>query len=184
MIDSFLAWAQAFMLQVALAVRSGRSLAVPAISSLFFFYVLLRGIRPLPIPRFWKAVSVIPAFLGAFHILIYISLSRMDMRPDGLRTLLTILSFISAVVILWALLLVCRDICLACRVLLRRLGLRRKTDKSASAALPDPARRRFLLNGGLLLGAGVMGGIGARQRAGNSGDHSHGHHPAASSLRP
>ena len=36
MIDSFLAWAQAFMLQVALAVRSGRSLAVPAISSLFF----------------------------------------------------------------------------------------------------------------------------------------------------
>lgn len=76
MIDSFLAWAQAFMLQVALAVRSGRSLAVPAISSLFFFYVLLRGIRPLPIPRFWKAVSVIPAFLGAFHILIYISLSQ------------------------------------------------------------------------------------------------------------
>lgn len=166
MIDSFLAWAQAFMLQVALAVRSGRSLAVPAISSLFFFYVLLRGIRPLPIPRFWKAVSVIPAFLGAFHILIYISLSRMDMRPDGLRTLLTILSFISAVVILWALLLVCRDICLACRVLLRRLGLRRKTDKSASAALPDPARRRFLLNGGLLLGAGVMGGIGARNALG------------------
>ena len=72
MIDTFLAWAQAFMLQVALAVRSGRSLAVPAVSSLFFLYVLLRGIRPLSASRFWKVVSVIPAFLGAFHILIYI----------------------------------------------------------------------------------------------------------------
>lgn len=162
MIDTFLAWAQAFMLQVALAVRSGRSLAVPAVSSLFFLYVLLRGIRPLSASRFWKVVSVIPAFLGAFHILIYLSLSRMDMRPDGLQTPLTILSFISAVVILWALLLICRDICLACRVLLRRLVRRGKADNT----LPDPARRQFLLNGGLLLSAGVMGGLGARNALG------------------
>lgn len=162
MIDTFLAWAQAFMLQVALAVRSGRSLAVPAISSLFFLYVLLRGIRPLPISRFWKAVSVIPAFLGAFHILIYLSLSRMDTRPDGLQTLLVILSLISAVVILWALLLICRDICLACRFLFRRLAHR----EEAGSAFPNPDRRRFLLNGGLLLSAGVMGGLGVRNALG------------------
>ena len=166
MIDTFLAWAQAFMLQVALAVRSGRSIAVPAISCLFFLYVLLRGIRPLRIPRFWKVVSVIPAFLGAFHILIYISLSRVDTRPDGLQIPLAMLSVISAVVILWALLLMCRDICLACRVLLRRLALWRKTDTSASAAPPAPARRQFLLNGCLLLSAGVMGGMGARNALG------------------
>ena len=40
MIDTFLAWAQAFMLQVALAARSGNNPVVPLISLLFFLLIL------------------------------------------------------------------------------------------------------------------------------------------------
>ncbi len=177
MLDSFLTWAQAFMLQVALAARSGYSLTVPAVSAIFFFFVLFRGIRPLPIPRFCKVLCAIPAFLGAFYILIYISLSRGSAFSDELQTPLTLLSFISAVVIIWALILIGRDICLAARALFRfarKFTARRSTSSTEKMAaphpeterLPDPSRRRFLRNGSLLLAAGVTGSLGAHNALG------------------
>lgn len=185
-LDAFLAWFQAFMIQVALAARSGRGLVIPLLCAFFFFFIMLRGVKPLRIARFWKVLSGVPVFLGAFYILLYLSLSRVKVKPDDLQTPLTIMSFISAVVLLWALLLLGRDLCLAGRALFRRVrhdagrrvgrgsghsdGSPQAEEERASrpdaAAPADPTRRKFLLDGGLLLAAGVMGGIGARSALG------------------
>lgn len=165
MIDTFLAWAQAFMLQVALAARSGNNPVVPLISLLFFLLILFRGILPLHIPRYAKAICVLPAFLGAFNILIYLSLSRLKERPEDLTLPLTVLSITSSVIVCWGLLLIVRDMLRAVAALSRLITRRRKQRKSADS--PDLSRRRFLVNGGLLLVAGAAGCAGTRNALGS-----------------
>ncbi len=167
MIDTFLAWAQAFMLQVALAARSGNNPVVPLISLFFFLLILFRGILPLRIPRSAKAICALPVFLGSFNILIYLSLSRLRERPEDLTLPLTVLSFISSVVICWGLLLILRDMLRAVAALSRLIARRCKQNSTAETASPDLSRRRVLVNGGLLLVAGAAGCVGTRNALGS-----------------
>lgn len=132
-----------------------------------FLLILFRGILPLRIPRSAKAICALPVFLGSFNILIYLSLSRLRERPEDLTLPLTVLSFISSVVICWGLLLILRDMLRAVAALSRLIARRCKQNSTAETASPDLSRRRFLVNGGLLLVAGAAGCVGTRNALGS-----------------